>query len=230
MSINHVFLRHIHFNIVLYVNTMYKYSGEMDSSNMRVFGYARTSTFLQEASIDAQKKKIKQYCEMKEWTLEKLYVDKGKSGANTDRPAWQKLMKEIEEGRIQAVVFTKFDRVARSLSDLLIIVDGLEKKNVNLCSIDDSISTEGPQGRLMLQIIGAFAEFERTTIRQRLEEGLARAKAQGKRLGRKPKNPDKKRVLELYKLGLPVRRIAVQMNVSHSVIYKKLNEWNMLRK
>jgi len=191
---------------------------------MKVLGYARTSTFLQEASIKAQKEKITKYCDLKEWKLKKIYSDEGKSGSNLDRPSWKKLVEELETGQYQGIVFTKLDRVARSLSDLLQIVDFLEKKKVNLCSIDDNISTEGIQGRLMLQIMGAFAEFERATIRQRLEEGLVRAKERGVVFGRKPSKISDEKLLEWKKLGLSPRKIAKQFGVSHVTIYKRLKE------
>ncbi len=195
---------------------------------MNVLGYARTSTLLQETSIKAQKTKIEKYCEMKSWKLEKVFIDEGKSGATQEREAWQELLVKLESGKYQGLVFTNFDRVARSLSDLLEIVDKLKKWNVNICSIDNNISTEGAQGRLMLQIIGAFAEFERNVIRQRLEEGLKRARLQGKPMGRKPKKPNKERVIELYKLGLSPRKIALQFGISHSTMYKRIKEWGLM--
>ena len=194
---------------------------------MDAIGYVRTSTFLQESSVEAQREKIKKYCQAKGWKLLKIYTDEGKSGSNIKRPAWQKLIAERDEHKFDVLVFTKLDRISRSLSDLLLIVAEFEKENVKISSIDDNIDTQGAQGRLMLSIMGAFSEFERSIIRERLVRGMERAKAKGVKFGRKRIHIDKDKALELHKLGLSVSKLGKHFGVSRLTMHKRLVEWGV---
>lgn len=189
-----------------------------------VIGYARTSTFLQETSIELQEKRIKDFVKMKKWTLLKIFKDEGKSGANTDRPQWQKLIEAAETQKPHAIVFTKLDRVGRSLKDLLLIADKLNSLNVNFVAIDDSIDTSGAQGKLMFQIMGAFTEYERSIIRQRLVQGMEAAKARGKKFGRKPVQFNEAEMMRLYKLGAGAVSLANIFKVSRSTIYARIKD------
>jgi len=138
-----------------------------------LYGYARVSTQEQEthAQIDA---------------LRKVGVDfvfeEKRSGGDARRPVLTGLLDQLQAG--DALVVYKLDRVARSLKHLLHVLDELEAKHVSFRSLTESIDTSTPAGRMMMQMLGAFAEFELAMIRERTRAGLAAAMARGARPGR----------------------------------------------
>jgi DNA invertase Pin-like site-specific DNA recombinase len=107
------------------------------------------------------------------------------SGGRWDRPELHKLLDQLRAGDV--LVVWKLDRLSRSLKDLLHLLDGLNTKEAGFMSITEHIDTTTPAGRMMLQMVGAFAEFEREMIRERTRAGLETACAQGRVGGRKPK-------------------------------------------
>lgn len=141
---------------------------------MRV-AYIRVSTI--EQNTARQEEGLKSH------NIEKYFIEKV-SGKNTHRPELQKALDFCREGDILYV--WDFSRLARSTIDLLNIAEMLTAKGVALVSIKENIDTSTPQGKLMLTLIGAIAEFERTSLLEKQREGIAIAKAAGKYKGRKP--------------------------------------------
>lgn len=107
------------------------------------------------------------------------------SGGRWDRPELQRLMDHLRPGDI--VVVWKLDRLSRSLKDLLHIMERIAQISAGFRSLTEAIDTTTPAGRMMLQMVGAFAEFERSMIRERTSAGLAAARAEGRVGGRRPK-------------------------------------------
>lgn len=107
------------------------------------------------------------------------------SGAREDRPGLTRLLGELVEGDVLTV--WKLDRLARSLRDLLFILERIEQAGAGFRSVTEAIDTTTAPGRLMMQMLGAFAEFEREMIRERTHHGLANARKAGRHIGRKPK-------------------------------------------
>ena len=142
---------------------------------MAIFGYARVSTIDQ--NLDAQKDALLKY------GCEKIYYEKA-SGKNVERPQLQKLLSSLREKDV--VVVYKLDRLARSLKDLINLVNELANKKVDFVSISDGIDTSTAVGKLMFHLVGAFAEFERDIISERTKVGLESARARGRK-GGKPK-------------------------------------------
>ena len=184
------------------------------------YGYIRASTLeeVKQGSNERQREIIEKFCRERGYEL-KIYEDQAKSGGSTDRPAFQKMLSEIDGANI--VVVSKIDRMARSLIDLLNTIQLLEKKGIGFISIQDpGIDTTSPNGKLLLQILGAFAEFERNLINQRTRAGKEKAKQKGVKFGRpkgKLKNGkfiDEKIVLELKAKGLSARAIAKVLDCS----------------
>jgi len=138
-----------------------------------IIGYARVSTKDQKTrpQIDALKKA----------GAEKIYKEKA-SGGRWDRPELQKMLEHLRKDDV--VVVWKLDRLSRSLLDLLRIVAKLDDLGAGFRSVTEAIDTTTPAGRMMMQMIGAFAEFERSMIRERTREGLKAARKKGKHLGR----------------------------------------------
>jgi len=193
-----------------------------------VYGYIRASTIeeVKQGSNERQKDLIEKFCKERGYDL-KIYEDQAKSGASTDRPAFQKMLTELDGANI--IVVTKIDRMARSLIDLLSTIQLLEKKGIGFISIQDpGIDTTSPNGKLLLQILGAFAEFERNLINQRTKAGKEKAKQRGVKFGRprgKLKNGkfiDEKMVLELKQKGLSARAISKVMGCSITPVLRIL--------
>ena len=185
-----------------------------------VYGYVRASTIeeVKQGSNERQKELIEKFCSERNYEL-RIYEDQARSGASTDRPAFQKMMSDIDGANI--VVVAKIDRMARSLIDLLSTIQLLEKKGIGFISIlDPGIDTTSPNGKLLLQILGAFAEFERNLINQRTKAGKEKARERGVKFGR-PKGKtksgkfvDENMVLELHNKGLSARAISKVMGCS----------------
>ena len=107
------------------------------------------------------------------------------SGGRWDRPELHRLLDQLREGDV--VVVWKLDRLSRSLKDTLAILERVEAAGAGFRSLTEAVDTTGPAGRMMMQMLGAFAEFERAMIRERTRAGLAAARAQGRTGGRRPK-------------------------------------------
>lgn len=107
------------------------------------------------------------------------------SGGRWDRPELHRLLDQLRPGDV--VVVWKLDRLSRSLKDLLLILERIEQAQAGFRSLTEAVDTTGPAGRMMMQMLGAFAEFERAMIRERTRAGLEAAKNQGRRGGRRPK-------------------------------------------
>jgi DNA invertase Pin-like site-specific DNA recombinase len=146
--------------------------------------YLRVSTTGQ--TVENQRRELEQVAERRGWTVAVIYEDAGISGAKgrDQRPGFDQMLKDASRRKFDVVMAWAIDRMGRSLRDLLDTIEHLEATGVDLYLDQQNIDTTTPAGKLLFQVTGAFAEFERSMIRQRVNAGLARAKAQGRRLGR----------------------------------------------
>jgi DNA invertase Pin-like site-specific DNA recombinase len=144
--------------------------------------YARCSTGGQ--TVEPQVLALRAYAAARGLEVVEVYRDSGVSGAKRERPGLDRLLADARAGRFDAIVVQKLDRLGRSLHHLLDLLGELERIGVGFVSVDDAIDTSTPAGRLFMQIRGAFAEYERTLIVERVNTGLAAARARGQRLGR----------------------------------------------
>lgn len=195
------------------------------------FGYVRASTQeeVKQGSNERQKDILANFFKAKGWDY-RIYEDKGKTGANMEREGFKKMMLGIEKEKPYAVVVAKIDRYARSLIDLLNSIQELEQRGIGFISVQDSgIDTTSPNGRLLLQILGAFAEFERNMINSRTSAGREKAMALGIKFGRPKyktseknggKYIDPKKVLELKEKGMSARAISKFMGCSITPVLK----------
>lgn len=172
-------------------------------------GYARVSTQDQDTAAQVDK--------LKAAGCGRIFKEK-ESGGRWDRPELQSMREHLRAG--DTVVITKLDRLSRSLKDLLFLLDEFAKAGVAFECIDDRIETTSPAGKLMLQMIGAFAEFERSLIKQRTGEGMARAKAEGRAGGRPSKMTPQQRAhaIEQLKAGVAQSDIARLLSVGRSTL------------
>ena len=146
--------------------------------------YVRVSTDKQ--TVENQVRELRQIAERRGWEAVGEYRDAGISGAKEreNRPGLDQMLKDASKRRFDVVMAWAIDRLGRSLIDLLGTIQTLEACGVDLYLDQQSIDTTTPAGKLMFQVTGAFAEFERSMIRQRVHAGLKRAVEQGKQLGR----------------------------------------------
>ena len=195
------------------------------------FAYVRASTQeeVRQGSNERQKATIIQYAKSKGYELD-FFEDRAKSGKNTQRPEFERMLKSLG-AKPKVVIVAKIDRFARSLSDLLKTLEYLDQNSVGFVSVNDpGIDTTTPNGRLLLQILGAFAEFERNMINSRTKAGREQALNKGVKFGRpalKTRNGsfiDKRKVIELKERGLSARAIAKLLECSTTPILKILRE------
>ncbi len=164
------------------------------STRMRCAIYTRKSTEdgLEQDfnSLDAQREAAEAYIfsqKSEGWeALPAHFDDGGYTGGNTDRPALQSLLEEIREGRVDCVVVYKVDRLSRSLLDFARLMDLFEKHNVTFVSVTQQFSTSNSMGRLTLNILLSFAQFEREIIAERTRDKMAAARKRGKWMGGMP--------------------------------------------
>jgi DNA invertase Pin-like site-specific DNA recombinase len=158
------------------------------------------------------------------------FEDKGVSGKTTEREGFKKMMDLVEKGKINLIIFTKLDRLARSLQDLLNITSKFQEKNVKFIVVEQSIDTSNANGRLLFQILGSFAEFERTIIRERMEAGRKKAEIIGTKSGKPCHRPhkeiDRDGVLFKYNQGMSMHSIAKFYNCSITPVRRIINEKN----
>ncbi len=146
--------------------------------------YVRVSTDHQ--TVENQIQALRQVAERRGWEVVEIYSDAGISGAKDrkKRPGLDRMLNDVGRRRFDIVMAWAIDRVGRSLIDLLGTIQHLEACGVDLYLDQQNIDTSTPMGKLVFQVTGAFAEFERGMIRQRIHAGLKLARAAGKQLGR----------------------------------------------
>ena len=157
---------------------------------MKVAIYCRVSTGDQDA--DKQEEICLEYCKRLNFEVFKVYKDII-SGATTSRPEFNKMLEDMRQIKFNAIMVTKLDRIGRSLSHLLSLFDEFSRKGIQFIAVTQNIDTTTSAGKLQMQIMGAFAEFERNLISERTKEGLKKAIGIGKR--GKDKVPRKRRGL-----------------------------------
>lgn len=198
--------------------------------------YTRVSTLEQANegySLGEQEERLKDYCKARGWTVSKVYKDGGFSGADMDRPALKKMIKDIKDRKIETVIVYKLDRLSRSQKDTLnLIEDVFIANDVNFISINENFDTSTPFGKAMIGILSVFAQLEREQIKERMTMGKeGRAKkglfkgGNGVPLGYDYKNGQLeindyeativRELFERYVNGLPMFRIAEVFQIKY---------------
>jgi DNA invertase Pin-like site-specific DNA recombinase len=177
-------------------------------------GYARVSTVDQNPAL--------QLDALKTAGCEKVFTDEGVSGGAIKRPALDEALAALKPGDV--LIVWKLDRLGRSLSHLIQITKQLGASDVGFRSLSESIDTTNAPGRLLFHIMGALAEFERSLIVERTRAGMASAKQQGTKLGRKPKlsNDQIEHARKLIDSGESPRHVAKTIGVSTATLYRSI--------
>jgi len=159
-----------------------------------------------------QLRELREYAKNRDFIIFDEYVDR-MTGSKDSRPSLNRLMADASQRKFDAVLVWKLDRFGRSLRHLVNAIAELEALGVAFISLRDNVDLTTPSGRLMFQIIGAMAEFERALIQERVKAGLRNAKAKGRRLGRPPAVVDKTQILTLRDSGASWRAIAEKLGI-----------------
>ena len=188
----------------------------------RVALYLRVSTDGQ--TTENQRLELERIAEHSAWRIVGTYEDHAISGSKgrEKRPALDNLLKDANHRKFDVVAAWSVDRVGRSLKDLLAFLDEIHALGIDLYLHQQGIDTTTPAGKAMFQMCGVFAEFERSINRERINAGLSRAKANGKRLGRPKVNPEVEQAIRdaLNRKDKGMRKIAGEMGVGVSVVQR----------
>ena len=190
---------------------------------MRVAIYARVST-TNGQTPEMQLSDLREYASRRGWKVFAEYVDNGVSGAKESRPELNRLMADAHRRHFDVVLCWKVDRFGRSLKHLVNALADLDVYGIAFVSLRDNLDLSTPSGRLMFQIIGAMAEFERSLIQERVKAGLRNAKLRGRALGRPALTLDCGRIARLRNSGASIRAISGQLGVSASTVHKALQQ------
>ena len=190
-------------------------------SNKRAALYVRVSTDAQ--TVENQIRELRQVAGRRGWDVVEVYSDAGVSGAKGRNgwPGLDSMLKDAGRRKFDIVMAWAIDRLGRSLTDLLHIIQHLEACGVDLYLDQQSIDTTTPMGRLVFQVTGAFSEFERTMIRQRVKAGLKRAVAQGVKLGRpKIDSATERKVRRQLAKGVGILKVAKSLGIGTGTVQR----------
>jgi DNA invertase Pin-like site-specific DNA recombinase len=185
--------------------------------------YARCST--PEQTVELQLHGLREYARTRGFQIAEEYTDEGVSGAKSKRPALDQLLSDAHRRKFDAVLVWKLDRLGRSLSHLIRVVDTLGSLGVDLVSLGDpGLDTTSPHGKLIFSIMGAVAEFERDLIRERTRAGMAAARRRGKRIGRPRAQIPISEAHALLDKGLSISAVARALDVSRATLQRRLEK------
>jgi DNA invertase Pin-like site-specific DNA recombinase len=187
----------------------------------RVAIYLRVSTSKQDT--ENQRRELEAVAERSGWKVVKVYEDAGISGAKgrDGRPGLDAMLKAVNAKEFDMVATWSVDRLGRSLTDLLAILQCLRDKGVDLFLHQQGLDTSTTAGKAMFQMLGVFAEFERGIIRERVNAGLARAREKGVVLGRPRIDPAiERRIKALRKKGYGYLKIGRELGIGTSAVQR----------
>ena len=182
--------------------------------------YIRVST--EHQIIDSQLHALKKYCEAHSISDYAIYTDEGYSGSTKSRPKLDELIKDCESGIVSKVICFSLSRISRTTTHLLNILERFQQLNIEFISLTESVSLSSPAGKLMVTVLAAVSEMEKSLIRERIIAGLAAAKAKGIKLG-SVKKRNSELIQELRKQGLSYRKISKLTGYSLGTISNELN-------
>lgn len=206
--------------------------------------YIRVSTKKQVEegySLDAQLDILQKFCENNGYILYKVYADEGKSGKDTNRPAFQEMMKDMRDGHFNKILVTKLDRISRSLIDLENLIKDLQKNSCDFESASEKIDTNSAMGLMFIRLLGIFAQFERERISERIFDAFETMVNENKPIsGSQPmgykiengavvidkeKEPMVREIFDLYEQNHNLRRTIILVNEK----YKKELKYDNVR-
>jgi DNA invertase Pin-like site-specific DNA recombinase len=188
--------------------------------------YGRCSTDKQ--TVSNQLNDLREVANRSGWEVIDQYLDEGISGSKgrDKRPEFDRLLKDANRKKFDGILVWSVDRLGRSLQHLVSFLNDIQVKDIDLYIHQQGIDTATMTGKMMFQMCGVFAEFERNIIRERVKSGLDRAKKSGKTLGR-PTNVSgntKATVIELRNTGMSMNKICKTLSIGSGTLYRLLDE------
>lgn len=192
-----------------------------EAHSRRVAIYARTSTNRQD--IELQLVELRDYAGARGWELVDEFVDEGVSSRRIVRPRLAELKKACRQRQVDVVLVWRFDRFARSLRELVEALEEFRALQVDFLSFKEAVDTSTPAGRALFAMIAMMAEFERELIRERVNAGVAKARRDGKTLGRPKRRFNLEFAKKLRGEGLSIRQVAERLEVPVSTLAARMS-------
>ncbi len=191
---------------------------------MKTAIYARVSTTTNQ-SVEMQLRDLWELADRRGFEIVGEYCDEGVSGAKNSRPGLDRLLADAEARQFSVILVWKLDRLGRSLVHLVRLMEDFRRWSIELVSFCEGLDFTTTTGKLLFQIISAFAEFERDCIRERVQAGLRNAKAKGKHIGRPPRTylseEMKKAIAEAYRRGEgSLRKLAARYGTTATMVQR----------
>jgi DNA invertase Pin-like site-specific DNA recombinase len=187
----------------------------------RIALYARVSTKQHGQDPETQLVALRQFASHKGYIICEEYVDHGWSGAKERRPALDRLLADARNKKFDVVLVWRFDRFARSVKQLIFALGLFRELGIDFISQSEQIDTTTPVGRMVFTIMAAVGEMVREIIRENVQIGVDRARADGKKLGRPTVLVDKQRVYDLVEAKVPIAAIAREFGIARSTVRAK---------
>ena len=187
----------------------------------RVGIYLRVST--KEQTTENQRRELEQVAERAGWQVVGVFEDAGISGAKgrDKRPAFDRLLKAVGQRKVDLVAAWSVDRLGRSMPDLIGFLEDLRAYGADLYLHQQALDTTTPSGRALFGMLSVFAEFERAMIQERVNAGLSRARAEGKRLGRPTVGAETEaKVRALRASGMGINKVAKTLGIGVSAVQR----------
>ena len=195
------------------------------NTTKRAVCYLRVSTKDQETLN--QRRLLEEVAKQRGWEIISFYEDDGISGdGKKSRQAFNQLLKDATQGKFDVVMAYDVSRVSRNLSQLITFLNTMSDTNVSVYLPLQQVSTDTPAGRMLVEVCGAMASFELALQKERIRAGLARRKAQGKKLGRPSvyHSGMNKAIKELRSAGMSIKKIAKTLEVGIGTVYRGMEE------
>jgi len=188
-------------------------------SHKRVVIYARVSTLDKGQDPETQLMALREYAERRGFQIVDEYIDYA-SGTREDRPRYRMLLEAARKRQLDVVLVWRYDRFARSTQALVQALKEFQSLGVDFISYQENIDTTTPQGEMIFTVMASIAQFESALISERVKAGMARAKAQGKRISRTPiKKSIQVRIAELHGQGLSIHQISKHLGVGYGTAW-----------
>ena len=186
--------------------------------SVRAVLYCRVSTSDQNAQMQADE--LRQAAGQRGWEIVREYIDT--ISGSMEGPQRKQMMQDAQRGRFDVVMVWRFDRFARSAKDLLLALDQLTELDIRFISIKEALDSTTISGRMVMTVLGAVADMEKSVIRERITAGLNRARRQGKQLGRPEREVDVERAMALLSQGRSQRSVAMALRVPRSTLRRAI--------
>jgi DNA invertase Pin-like site-specific DNA recombinase len=209
-----------------------------ETKKLRLYSYCRVSTKHQE--IENQRRAIKRFIKSNNTKYEIIEAFEEEESAFKERPTYNRMLEQLynKENNIDGVIIQRLDRIGRSIKDLSNLVDKLINNNKKLIATEQNINTSSIEGKLLIGLLSAIAEFNANLFKERSKEGRERYLANPKnKWGRKKiliSEKIKKEVIRLYKSGLGTTKLSKYLkgegiNITPNTVYRRLKDWKVIR-